>query len=490
MEQLHPFLLAVDVGTSSLKAVLYHRSGKCIAAASCRYTYSTPYAGWAETEVNDWWQALVGALKELESQKHDLAKVEAVALTGQMHTFVLLDEKGEVIKPTILWLDRRAAAETAELQRQFDLPPYQLNSTYSLPKLLWLKRNQPDTIEQTRHILWAKDYLRYLLTGEMMTDLTEAGGAALLDWDNLRWAEDRMRWCGIDAHILPPLCKATDDAGRLLPRIASGLGLNPNARVFVGAGDVLALITGAPPQYGQVTCSLGTSSMIFAPVAQEWNRQDVQNRIYVYPLLPYRLLGGVSSTSGASLQWAWQALYEGSCSYDEAVRRALDIAPGSNDTVFLPFLTGERSPYWNDSLRGAFYGITLAHNRSHLLRAVMEGVAYSLRYLLGIFDELGVPISTVALAGGGTLTPGWAQMIADICKLPVAIYTGQETVTHGLFAYACQILHESDSFEQALLKVFKQPRLIQPDEQHHEVYDRLYKRYSLLADFSHQVLSC
>lgn len=489
MKEARPFLLAVDAGTSSLKSIVYDHDGNSLAFATRRYDYSTPQPGWAEASPDDWWNAFLQTIAELRSGSVNISELEVIALTGQMHTVVLLDENGEVIDPTILWLDRRAAQETIELVQQFDLPPYQLNSTYSLPKLLWLKHNQPDVLDRVRHIVWAKDYLRFRLTGAIMTDFTEAGGAALLDWDRMEWAEDRITACGMHPDVLPPMKHAADDAGSLKPEIASELGLNPKMRVLVGAGDVLALITGAPPEIGRVTCSLGTSSMIFAPVEKAWQGSDIHDRLYIYPLLPYRLLGGVSSTSGASLQWAWQALYEGGCSYDEAVSAALQVAPGSGGMVFLPFLAGERSPYWNDNLRGAFYGLTLAHTRAHMLRSVMEGVAYSLRYLLKIYEELGVEIHSLALAGGGTRTSGWPQMVADICNLPLAIYSGQATVTHALYAYAWQAIYDKDGFEKALVRTFHKPQCIEPDKQQAGYYQPLFEKYSLLADFSHEVLA-
>ncbi|MEA4908349.1 MAG: FGGY family carbohydrate kinase [Anaerolineaceae bacterium] len=487
MSNSRPFLLAIDVGTSSLKAVLYNRTGRTLDFAGKRYGYTTPQPGWAEADPNDWWNALVDALEEMRARRAGLEQVEIIALTGQMHTGVLLDEHGEPLSPTILWLDRRAAAETLALQQRLGLPPYQLNSTYTLPKLAWMAKHRPQTLQQTRTLMWPKDYLRYRLTGRIATDYTEAGGASLLDWERRTWAPQRLIDLGIDPGILPPIFTPETDAGPLLPAIAHQLGLNPQARIITGAGDVRALISAAPLAPGRVSCSLGSSSMVFAPLLSGQVLEDPQHRLYTYPLLPYPMLGGVSSTTGAALQWAWQAFC---CNetFDEAIQGALGTPPGAEGAFFLPFLSGERSPFWSDALRGGFYGLGLAQGRYHLLRAVMEGVAFSLRYLLDVFAELHVDIHEIALSAGGAQTPGWAQMIADVCQKTVLVYSGRETVTHSLYAYACTVAAPGEPFEEALLRTFDRPQQCTPDPQTAGVYQPIYERYVRLSQFVHQAL--
>ncbi len=239
---------------------------------------------------------------------------------------------------------------------------------------------------------------------------------------------------------------------------------------------------------GQVTCSLGSSSMVFCPLAPGQAVDDPRHRVYTYPLLPYPLLGGVSSTTGAALQWAWQSLYEEQIPFDAAVEQALAAPAGAEGLVFLPFLSGERSPFWNDGLRGAFYGLTLAHRRPHLLRAVMEGVAFSLRYLLDIYADLGVTLETIALAGGGASIAGWPQLMADICRLPVHVYTGEETVTRALYAYACLAVDAEDDFAAALARTFAEPVVYAPGAEV-EPYATLYRRYCQLTEFADESLA-
>ena len=476
-------MLALDVGTSSLKSVVYDFNGKILASESQSYEHHTPQPGWAEADPGDWQQAMESCLINLSKSTSLLQQVEVIAFTGQMHTAVLLDADLKPLEPTILWLDRRSSAETLELQTVFDLPPYHLNSTYTLPKLFWMKKHLPEVIQKARHLIWPKDYLRFLLTGEIFTDITEPGGASLLDWDTLDWARERLVYIGIDPQILPPILQPDEEAGFLLPAIIERYQINPNAKVIAGAGDVLALISGAPPEKGRLNCSLGSSSMIFTPLEINQNIIDPKNRIYTYPLLKVPMLGGVSSTTGAALQWAWKNFYPDTA-FNTAILEALEVNPGCDGLFFLPFLSGERSPFWNDALRGSFHGLSLAHSRPHFTRAVMEGVGLSLAYLIQIFEVMGVNINEIALAGGGTNTPGWAQMISDICQLPVNVYTGQETVTHALFAYACMAMKDGRTFDDALHMTFEEPLRLLPDQNKASIYKQVFNHYKLQAEFN------
>lgn len=486
MASTRPYILAVDVGTSSLKAVLYSPVGNILSSATRRYDYRSENPGWAEGNPAEWWTAFKGALADLQQQSFDLTKVEAISFTGQMHTAVLLDEQGQPLEPTILWLDRRAAAETVELAANLQLPPYQINSTYTLPKLLWLKRHRPEVVEKIRTILWPKDYLRFRLTGLLGTDKTEAGGAALLNWQNRSWAIDRLALVGLEPTVLPPAYEANAVVGPPRPELATGLGLNPTARVVVGMGDVAALIGGAPPQPGRVVCSLGSSSMIFMALAENQRPQDPTHRLYTYPLGPYRLLGGVSSTTGAALVWAFQQIAQSGAteqSFEQVMAAAAQVTPGADGLCFIPYLAGERTPYWLDNIKAGFYGLQLSHTRQHLIRAVMESIAYSLRHLLDIYTELGAPVTELVLAGGGTQTPGLAQIIADVCQYDVAIYTEAETVTRVLYALCQSALNQID-FDEALVGTFPAPTIIPCQREYANDYQRNYEAYRRFADFA------
>jgi xylulokinase len=487
MTRGQPALLTADVGTSSLKAVVYDHAGRVLKGAVRRYAYTTPEPGWAEGDPEAWWSAFGEATQELQQGGLGLDQIEAIAFTGQMHSAVLLDAAHRVLPPTILWLDRRAAEETEELQKQLGLPPYQLNSTYTLPKLLWLSRHRPEILARVRTILWPKDFLRFRLSGLVNTDLTECGGAALLDWRTGTWALDRLALTGLDAGVLPPVLPADAVVGTPRPTVAAELGLNPNARIITGVGDVAALIGGAPPRPGRVVCSLGSSSMIFMALAPEQQASDGAGRLYIYPFLPpYRLAGGVSSTTGASLVWMYQQILRGQSpelTFEQAVHAALELAPGSDGLVFIPYLAGERSPYWSDEVRAGFYGLRLAHDSRHMMRAAMEGIAYSLRHLLDIYGEMGLPIEELTLAGGGANTPGLAQIIADVCGRDVAIYTEEETVTRVLFALYQQALGRAD-LASALNSTFGPPGWVKHQPELRPKYDADYITYRHFSEFA------
>jgi xylulokinase len=486
-----PLILAIDAGTSALKACLYSQSGTLLASQSQAYGYRMPQPGWAEGDPEAWWSALAAAVAGMRAAGHDLGRVAALGVTGQMHSTVLLDARGEVLAPTILWLDRRAAAETAELVKITGLPPYHLNSTYSLPKLVWLARHRPEIMAQVAALLWPKDYLRYRLTGQMATDATEAAGAALYDFATGAWSTERLALTGLPPSVLPPLRPPESLAGALLPEVADRLGLPQDLQVVTGAGDVIALLGGAPPDPGRLTYSLGSSSMISVLMPPGQEPADPQGRVYIYRLGPHRLLNAVSSTTGAAWSWAVRTLA------GDDMGRALELAaavpPGAEGLVFLPYLAGERSPFWSDGLRGGFVGLGLHHTAGHMLRAVLEGVGFSLRLLLDIYAELGLHPGAISLAGGGARSPLWSRILADTCQLPVAIYAAEETVTRPLYAWCAAFLGNAAqlepglTFEDALRRTFAAPARCAPDTGLAAAYAQAYAFYRDTAMFLHGI---
>jgi xylulokinase len=339
-------------------------------------------------------------------------------------------------------------------------------------------------------LLWPKDYVRYRLTGRFLTDVTEGAGAGLLDWEQRSWSEERVRYVGLDTSVLPPLAAPTDDAGRLLPEIAQQWGFAPDARVIVGAGDVMALIGAAPPRVGRITFSLGSSGMISSALPEGYCLRDPYHRVHTYPFLHQPLLNAILSTSGASLTWAHKALYDKGTPLEDVVANAHSTPPGADGLLFLPYLMGERSPYWNDDLRGSFSGLALHHNRSHMIRAIMEGVAFSLRHIIEIATGMGIHFDEIALAGGGTAVTGWPQIFADVCQLPVIIYAGEETVTRPLYAHCRTALDNTESFSKALANTFGAPHTrLRPDLSLSSLYAERFRTYQSVADFTAETLN-
>lgn len=475
------YALMFDVGTSSLKSVLYNRTGEEITQIIRRYDYSMPRPGWVEMDPVDWENALWESLEEIGG-RYNLNSLQGISFTGQMHTIVVLDGDGAAISPSIMWLDRRASQETRELQSQLKVPPYMLNSTYSLPKLLWMKKHTPEIVSKARKILWPKDYLRYLLTGIIATDPTEGIGAALTDWETGDFLPERLTVAGWDPSVLPDVLPSDALAGKILEQISRKYGINADVKIFTGYGDIVALLGGAPYVPGRLVYSLGSSSMFFARLYKE-SHPEMYGGLYSLKLAGFQLYGGVSSTTGASLVWAHENIWmEGDL--PSMVDDVLDhTEAGCGGLVYLPYLTGERSPHWSDSIRGGFYGLGLEHDRRHMVRAVMEGVAYSIRHAIDIYRERGIEIHEIALSAGGAKTKGWSQIIADICQLPVEVYTGQETVTNVLMAMVKSNL-EDESFENLLMKTFAEPSVTLPDPGKAELFSNIYERYRAFARFA------
>lgn len=471
---MDPYIIVFDAGTSSLKAVVYDRKGRVQAKKSKYYDFSTPREGWAEIDPRIWWDSLVSATRELRDEGIALADIRGIALTGQMHTAVLLGKEDEVIAPSILWLDRRAAAETEELQKKFKLKPYVLNSSYTLPKLYWQSKHQPDVIKRVKTILWPKDYLRFLLTGEKATDFTEGIGSSLINWDTKQWVPERIGVCGLTPAVLPEI-KNQEDLVPIKKDIADGLGFSKDCPVLVGLGDIASLLGGAPYIKGRLVYSMGSSSMYFTEVDFD---TDDGSGLYSLEIGGYKLFGGVSSTTGASLKWAHEQLWGGTSviDFEEMIDRALKVGIQEDPVLFFPFLAGERSPFWTDKLNGSFEGLKLHHNRDHLTRGVMEGVAFSIQYILDLMAGTGVEIQELALSGGGAGTKGWPQLIADVTGKRVKIYNTEETVSTVLFAIAASVLSET-SFREILAGAFSEPKEILPETSAHEMYRHTYVKY-------------
>ncbi|MEI7884393.1 MAG: FGGY family carbohydrate kinase [Clostridia bacterium] len=477
-----PYILIYDVGTSSLKLMLYDKNGEVIFVNSYPYEYATPKVGWAEINPQKWEQALWKGLDEIAA-KFALSELVAIAGTGQMHTVILLDEQQEVLEPCILWLDRRADQETVELQEMFSLPPYVLNSTYSLPKLFWLNKNMPEVVAKTKKILWAKDYIRFLLNGVISTDATEGLGAGLLNWETSSWEKTRLMKIGWNEDVLPQILPADAGVGKLKNEIAEKYSINKQVKILTSSGDILALLGGAPHKKGRLVYSLGTSSMFFTLV--EKIMVSKCGGLYTLALAGLHLFGGVSSTTGAALTWCKEKLW-GEISWDEMLSAAWKVEAGKEGLIFIPYLAGERSPYWSDQIAGGFYGLTLEHDKRHLTRAVLEGVAFSVKHMLDLYKDNGVDINEIALAGGGVKTKGWGQLIADVCGVNVVIFTGQETVGNAVFAISKSSIGK-EKFNDILAGMFNLGVTLIPNDDRGKELLAAYQNFRKFSQFAIEI---
>jgi xylulokinase len=427
-------LLGIDVSTTATKAVLVDERGSVAGVASSAYELSTPRPLWAEQDPELWWAATCDSVRRvLSSSGVDPAAVRAIGLTGQMHGLVLLDETGSVLRPAILWNDQRAAAQCDAMRERLGLEKLvritgnDAFPGFTAPKLLWVREHEPETYARVRQVLLPKDYVRFQLTGDYATDRAGAGGTLMLDLETRDWSRELLDAFDIPAEWLPPTHEGTAVTGRLRTRAAEATGLAAGTPVVGGGGDQAAQAVGvgavAP---GVVALTLGTSGVVFAPSGRPL--VDPRGRLHAFPhALPdsWHVMGVMLSAAG-SLRWYRDTLAAG-VAYDALLGEVLGVEPGSEGLLFLPYLSGERTPHADPFARGAFVGLTLKHGRSHLTRAVLEGVAFGLRDNLTLVAEVGLDsIGQVRISGGGARSPVWRRILANVLGIDlVSVETGE-----------------------------------------------------------------
>jgi Sugar (pentulose and hexulose) kinases len=395
-------LVGLDVGTTSVKAVAISSRGDVLASAERGYALSTPQPGWAEQDPEDWWRASQAALADLG------AEPAAIGLSGQMHGLVALDSSDRVLRPAILWNDQRTAAECAEieerigLERLIELTGNRALTGFTAPKLLWLRRHEPQTFEQIRSILLPKDYVRLRLTGEHAIDAADASGTLLFDVGKRRWSAEVLDALEIPEAWLPPVSESTEIAG---------------------AGDQAAGALGAGvDRPGLLSVVLGTSGVVFAVLPAY--RPDPEARLHVFcHAVPgtWHAMGVMLSAAG-SLRWLHDLL--GSASYDDLLDEAAAWQPGVEGLLFQPYLAGERTPHADPDARGALVGLSIRHDRGAMVRAVIEGVAYGLRDSLELLRTLGVQAEVGRISGGGAQSELWRRILASVLGIPLERTTG------------------------------------------------------------------
>jgi xylulokinase len=436
------YLLGLDIGTSGAKALLCDDRGRVLATATAEYPLHTPFPLWSEQDPADWWRGARQALREVAVVAGvDATKIAGLGMTGQMHGAVFLDAQGAVIRPALLWNDQRTAAECAEITgrvgaaRLIEIAGNPALTGFQAPKILWLRNHEPDHYARLAQVLLPKDYIRSLLTGARATDAADAAGTLLLDLRMRDWSDEILRALDIPHHWLPRVYEGPEVAGALLPDVATELGLPAGLPVIAGGGDNAAAAVGTGiVRAGVVSSSIGTSGVIFAHA--DTIALDPRGRLHTFcHSVPgqYHLMA-VTLSAGGSFQWLRNTLRQiglPNLSYDEMTTLAASAPAGAEGLLFLPYLTGERTPHLDPLARGAFVGLTARHGAAHLIRAVMEGVVFSLYDGLAIMHELGLPLGEVRATGGGGRSPLWRQMQADIYGAPVATLAAEEGPAYG-----------------------------------------------------------
>jgi len=431
--------LGMDVGTGGTRAVVVDADGKLIAGASSEHApFKTAHPGWAEQDPEDWWraaqEAIRGALADAPEPRQPIA---AIGLTGQMHGAVMLDENGQVLRPSLIWCDTRTQPECDWLtnkigyDRLIDLTCNPALPNFTLTKLLWVKEHEPEIFAKIRHILCPKDYVRYRLTGEFAIDVQEASGTLLLDVAHRRWSREVAEAAGIPESWLPRVFESPEVCARISETAAGLTGLKAGTPVVAGAGDQGAGAVGMGIlEPGSVSATIGTSGVVFAATATP--TKDPKGRLHTFchavPGLWHVM--GVTQSAGLSLRWLKETFFAGS-NYDELSALAEKIPAGSEGLEWAPYLLGERTPHLDPQVRAAFAGISSVHTAPHFVRAVLEGVAYSLKDTFTLFAELGIPVSAIRLGGGGARGPLWRRIQAGIYGQPVEVLVAEEGGAFG-----------------------------------------------------------
>ncbi len=438
-------LIGIDIGTGGVKGILISPDGKVIAKAIATYPLYTPKPGWSEQWPGDWWTATISVLRELAKKAPD--KIAGIGLTGQMHGAVFLDEKKEIIRPAILWNDARTGRECQEIEElvgRENLRRITGNPAlagFQAPKILWLRKNEPENYQKIRHVLLPKDYVRLKLTGELATDASDAAGTLLLDLKRRDWSEEILSTLEIPRKWLPKVYEGPEVTGHITPEVEKLTGVPAGTPVVAGGGDNAASAVGVGVvKEGTGLLSLGTSGVIFVHCDEA--RPDPEGAIHCFcHAVPgkYHLMGVVLS-AGASLQWFRNTLASeerevaerlGVDSYELLTKEAERAPPGAEGLFFLPYLSGERTPHMDPDARGAWIGLSLAHRREHLVRAILEGVAFALKDSWVRIQALGENPEELRAVGGGMRSPLWQKILASVLNVPLRRLVVEEGAAYG-----------------------------------------------------------
>ncbi len=421
------YFLGIDVGTTGSKALLLGANGEVAAEATDEYPLHMPKPLWSEQNPQDWWRATAGSIRAVVGKVSGAGgRVAAVGLTGQMHGLTLLDGSGEVLRPAILWNDQRTAAQCTEItqrvgaQRVLQLTGNPVLPGFTAPKLAWVQAHEPDLFAKVAHVLLPKDYVRWRLTGALGSDVSDASGTSLFDVGKRAWSDEMIAALDAKRAWLPEVAESPVVLSHVHAAAAAETGLAAGTPVVAGAGDQAAQAVGSGiVREGLVSATLGTSGVVFA--ASDVYRVEPRGRLHAFcHAVPGKWhLMGVMLAAGGAFRWYRDAL-GGGASYDQLTAEAADAPAGCEGLVFLPYLSGERTPHPDPRARGVFFGLTLRHRRAHLTRAVLEGVSFGLCDSLGLMRELGISPRQIRASGGGAESPLWRAILADVFGVELA----------------------------------------------------------------------
>lgn len=482
------YVLGMDVSTTATKALLVDETGKVVGVGSVEYPYDTPRPLWSEQDPRYWWDAAVGAIrKALDQTGVSADEVAAIGLTGQMHGSVLLDDAGEVVRPAILWNDQRTEEDCDEIRRRIgkerliQITGNDALTGFTAPKLLWVQRHEPENWERVRHILLPKDYVRYRLTGEFAIDVADGSGTILFDLARRTWSDEILDALGLDRSLFPDTHEGPDVTGALSAAAAEATGLRAGTPVVAGGGDQSANAVGVGAiRPGIVALSLGTSGVVFAATEEPFTQAEGRLHAFCHAVPDRWHLMGVMLSAAGSLRWLRDAVAPDK-SFDELVAGAAEVEPGAEGLMFLPYLSGERTPHPDPHARGAFVGLTVRHDLRHMTRAVLEGVAYGLRDSLQLMMETGLARPhEIRASGGGTRSQLWCQILADVLGTQIATIPDAEGAAYGAALLAAVGAGWFPTADEACAATVTVQPVAEPGDaashydSHHPIYQELY----------------
>lgn len=484
-------LIGIDVGTGGSRAVLIDAAGRIVASATVEHQpFVSLQTGWAEQDPRDWWRASAAAIRStIANSGVNAAEIEGVGLSGQMHGAVLLDESDEVLRPAIIWCDQRSADQCRNLtthvgaSRLIELTCNPALTGFTLPKILWVRDHEPETWRRIRSVLLPKDYVRFQLTGDRATDVADASGTLLLDVASRRWSSEMLAAAELDAQVLPRVFESQEITGTVSAKAAAETGLRAGTPVVAGAGDQAAGAVGLGiVRPGMISATIGTSGVVFATTNTP--ALDPKGRVHTFcHAIPERWhVMGVTQGAGLSLRWfrdQFGVISDGD-PYESLTNEAARVPAGADGLLWAPYLMGERTPHLDPDARAALVGLTASHTRAHVIRAILEGVAFSLRDSFEILKQLNVPCETIRLGGGGARSELWRQIQADVYAHEVETVAAEEGAAYGVAILAGVAAGAWPSVEAACDEVIRTNKRVQPDPEAVEVFHRQYRKYVAL----------
>ena len=481
--------LGIDIGTGGSRALLVNSQGEVVGAHTAAHEDILMLQPlWAEQRPENWWAAAVASVQGvLAASGIAPSEIKGVGLSGQMHGLVVLDESNQVLRPSLIWCDQRSQAQvdwvnsTVGRQKVLDCIANPVLTGFTLPKLLWVRDHEPTLYERVRKVLLPKDYIRFKLTGDFATEVSDASGTALFDVVNRRWSTELASAVGVDPAVLPKCYESSDITGTISREASLLTGIPEGTPVAGGGGDQAASAVGnGIVSAGIVSCTLGTSGVVFAHMEQV--AYDPAGRVHTFchAVRDKWQVMGVTQGAGLSLQWFRNQLAPG-IDYDTLMAEAATAPAGSQGLQWLPYLMGERTPHLDAMARGGWIGLTAKHRRADLIRSLIEGVSYSQKDCLDIVEGLGVAVGSVRASGGGAKSPFWRQILADVFDKPVVTLASQEGSALGAALLAMVGTGEYGSVPEVCAAVVREQARVEPDAaaatmyaNGHKVYQSLY----------------